>query len=241
MLFLLGFISLALAGLGLPLEPATASEPERDDIPNETLDGDDNDNLLTGFASNDYLSGHLGDDILQGGDGADSLVGGMGNDTLIGGDGDDILHGYYDDDLLIGGEGSDLLFGGNGNDILDGREELATTDFLNGGAGDDWIFAGEGDHVNTGSGADHIGILASNNEPVVIDDMTEEDTIVIGIPEGSATPALSALADNGGVMIHIDGKPLVYLQGITSLDLGAIRFEELQKQGFFLFNSALFD
>ncbi|WIV50628.1 calcium-binding protein [Marivivens sp. LCG002] len=227
MLLLLSLIGFALAGIAMPTAP---EETETETPPDQTdmvVNGGPLNDLLSTLAGDDYLAGHLGDDILKGGDGADTLIGGMGDDTLVGGDGDDTLHGYYDNDLLIGGQGSDLIFGGNGNDILDGREPDPQKDFLNGGAGDDWIVAGAGDHVNSGSGSDTIALLSEYDAPVVVDDMTDEDTIIIGYPAQSAQPALSAEADSGGIMIFGDGKPLVYLQGATNFDLGAIRFEAL--------------
>ncbi len=230
MLLLLSLIGFAIAGLSLPIDNETdeTSEPENTIPPEDmVVNGGPLNDILSSLDGDDYLAGHSGNDILKGGNGSDTLIGGMGEDILIGGNGDDILHGYYDDDLLIGGEGSDLMFGGNGDDILDGREETHQQDFLNGGAGDDWIIAGAGDHVNSGSGSDFVAVLSENDAPVVIDDFADEDTILVGYPSGTTEPALSAQADNGGIMILTDGKPLVYLQGVANFDFGSIKFEEL--------------
>ena len=67
---------------------------------NDTLIGNDNDNLLGGLGGNDTLEGGAGSDVLDGSDGNDTLRGGAGNDSLIGGAGADILDG---------GEGKDFV------------------------------------------------------------------------------------------------------------------------------------
>jgi Ca2+-binding RTX toxin-like protein len=101
---------------------------EAKDINNKitvTLNGDDNDNKITGHwgndlinggKGNDILSGENGDDILNGGDGNDILYGGNGNDVLDGGAGNDNLYGNAGNDTLIGGTGNDYMAGGTGND-----------------------------------------------------------------------------------------------------------------------------
>ncbi|WP_306807346.1 calcium-binding protein, partial [Snodgrassella alvi] len=101
---------------------------EAQDINNKitvTLNGDDNDNKITGHwgndlinggKGNDILSGENGDDILNGGDGNDILYGGNGNDVLDGGAGNDNLYGNAGNDTLIGGTGNDYMEGGTGND-----------------------------------------------------------------------------------------------------------------------------
>jgi Ca2+-binding RTX toxin-like protein len=71
---------------------------------NDTLIGDDGDNILNGGAGNDTLTG---------GDGADTLIGGDGNDLLTGGDGNDTFvfneAGFGKDTItdFVAGEGTD--------------------------------------------------------------------------------------------------------------------------------------
>ncbi|WP_275413950.1 calcium-binding protein, partial [Snodgrassella communis] len=72
-----------------------------------TLNGDDNDNKITGHWGNDLINGGKGNDILSGGD---------GNDILNGDDGNDELYGNWGNDTLIGGTGNDYMEGGQGND-----------------------------------------------------------------------------------------------------------------------------
>lgn len=87
---------------------------------NDTLIGDDQDNVLygewnwnydgkVGNADDDTISGGDGDDQLFGSDGDDLLDGGADEDTLSGGMGEDTLNGGGDDDFLYGGSGKDLF------------------------------------------------------------------------------------------------------------------------------------
>lgn len=138
----------------------------------DTIMGNDEDNLieggagadsLTGGAGNDTLDGGTQFDYLDGGDGRDDLFGGMGNDTLYGGrdgdrlsggNGDDYLNGGMGNDLLVGGRGDDTLEGGNRNDrLIAGEGE----DFLYGGSGNDTLRAGaQNDYLNGGEGNDFL-------------------------------------------------------------------------------------
>ncbi|WP_370579852.1 hypothetical protein [Snodgrassella alvi] len=91
-----------------------------------TQNGDEKDNVISGW---------LGIDILNGGAGNDTLKGENGNDILNGGAGDDILWGGYGYDILNGGTGNDILKGGDwhkdryefeaghGYDVIDDRGE----------------------------------------------------------------------------------------------------------------------
>ena len=66
--------------------------------------------MLQGNIGNDTLNGDDGDDVLRGHDGADTLNGGLGDDTH---------HGYAGDDTIDGGEGGEndggdwVLYNGN--------------------------------------------------------------------------------------------------------------------------------
>ena len=93
--------------------------------------------VQNGGHGQDTLTGNDGNDILIGGTGKDTLIGNAGNDTLIGGNGTDLLLGNADDDLVYGGNGTDTLEGGLGNDTLTG-----------GNGGDVFVFA-SGDGTDT--------------------------------------------------------------------------------------------
>jgi Ca2+-binding RTX toxin-like protein len=105
-----------------------------------TENGDEKDNIITGWAGNDILNGGAGNDTLWGEDGNDVLNGGEGDDILNGGDGNDVLNGGEGDDILNGGDGNDVLNGGEGDDILNGGDG---SDILNGGAGNDTLNGGD--------------------------------------------------------------------------------------------------
>ncbi len=79
-----------------------------DDSAADTLNGDNGNDILTGYGGNDTYNG---------GNGSDQIYGGAGNDTLNGDAGDDYI---YD------AEGSNNFNGGAGNDLLDARFTTAT-------------------------------------------------------------------------------------------------------------------
>ncbi|MDQ5914759.1 MAG: large repetitive protein, partial [Pseudomonadota bacterium] len=82
------------------------------------LDGDSNDNVMTGNLSRDFIQGGGGNDVMYGMAGADYLDGGSGNDTLYGGDGPDILDGGVGADTMIGGLGDDVFIVDNVGDTV---------------------------------------------------------------------------------------------------------------------------
>ena len=100
----------------------------------QTIEGDEGNNILQGDTGDDTLYGHAGSDTLYGKEGDDTLYGGAGDDFVYGGEGDDTLYGGEGFDRLNGGEGDDTLYGGD-----DSR-----TDYLAGGEGDDTLYGGAG-------------------------------------------------------------------------------------------------
>lgn len=66
----------------------------------DTINGDDNVNVIWSGDGNDKVFGKGGDDEVQGGE---------GNDELYGGDGDDLVNGGNGDDLEGAGPGNDLF------------------------------------------------------------------------------------------------------------------------------------
>ena len=162
-------------------------------LPPESLDGNDDDNVIDGDDFDNWINGFGGDDALSGFGGSDVIDGGFGNDTLNGGDdtdylsgrdGDDTINGDEGDDFLWGGKDSDHLFGGIGNDHLYGDEG---TDFLFGEEGDDEFMDGAGnDEYTGGPGADtfrffqfYIGGVGGGQDKV-LDFELGVDRLVIG-------------------------------------------------------------
>jgi len=82
------------------------------------IQGDNNDNNLTGLPSITFLAPQFGNDIIYGLGGNDTLTGLSGDDTLHAGSGDDKLEGNNGNDFLISGEGLDTLNGGSGSDTF---------------------------------------------------------------------------------------------------------------------------
>uniref|UniRef100_UPI00286C5FAE calcium-binding protein n=1 Tax=Sphingomonas sp. TaxID=28214 RepID=UPI00286C5FAE len=156
--------------------------------------GTENDSLvsienLTGSAFNDSLNGNNFDNVLDGGAGNDLLFGRGGADTLIGGEGDDFLRGSDGADTLDGGNGWDRVSSfvvaptagisfdlniqgvaqdtGQGMDVLMGIEHASGTtlnDVLTGNGGDNWLWDGaDGDSTVAASGDDVISAGGGND------------------------------------------------------------------------------
>ncbi|WP_162419720.1 calcium-binding protein [Microvirga brassicacearum] len=83
-----------------------------------TMFGNDGNNVIDGGAGRDQLNGATGNDIVYGGDGDDTInESGDGSDVLNGGTGNDDLRAEGGNDVLDGGTGADQLKGGSGNDV----------------------------------------------------------------------------------------------------------------------------
>ena len=130
-----------------------------------------------GLAGNDYIVGLLNkDNTLFGDDGNDILIGGPQQDFMNGGRGNDRYDAWfgndqiYEDDALEGKTGTlvnndDFIAAGFGNDFIKAGEG---NDRIFGGPGDDYIFANgwyprdfSPDFINCGLGADTIGFYNS--------------------------------------------------------------------------------
>ena len=127
----------------------------------DTLTGDDGNNLLRGGAGADALTGGDGDDQLDGGDGADTLNGGAGADTLTGGG---------DADTFVFGD-SDTV-----TDFQDGSDLIDITDFdqiTDDSFGTDVAIQQSGDDVEI-----QIGDAVLTLSGVDADDITADDFIL---------------------------------------------------------------
>ena len=82
----------------------------------QSINGDETPNILSGGGGNDVLHGYDENDQLSGNVGTDQLWGEAGDDNLSGGIGNDHLYGGDGADRLEGGSGNDTLNGGTGND-----------------------------------------------------------------------------------------------------------------------------
>lgn len=112
--------------------------------------------VIAARQSGSTIEGYDQNDLLTGSALADSILGGDGNDTCRGGGGGDFIHGEEGHDTLLGGDGNDTLDGGSGRDILDG------------GAGDDVIFWSYGnDTLNGGAGVDILSFKGKDSAVIL--------------------------------------------------------------------------
>ncbi|GGE55347.1 serralysin [Agaricicola taiwanensis] len=150
---------------------------------NDSLRGDDDDNIVRGGAGHDELHGRGGDDALYGGDGNDSFSGGLGADHLDGGSGQDTARyvtaeatdafgtGLTVDLIDFGAntgeaEGDSYhsienVMGSNYHDIIRGTDAAngirgnGGDDLIDGRGGDDSLLGCDGDDILIGGlGAD---------------------------------------------------------------------------------------
>lgn len=139
---------------------------------NDTLEGDDNSNILDGgsagsdtvtfanyttavtasLATNTATAGGTTDTLIS----IENLTGGNGDDSLTGDAAANTLNGGVGNDTLVGGGGADILLGGAGNDTL------------NGGADDDILIGGAGADTFTGGGGNDT-VSYANSSALTID------------------------------------------------------------------------
>jgi Ca2+-binding RTX toxin-like protein len=134
---------------------------------NDTLSGNDANNVLDGGAGTDTVSyadrtagEHVAASLATGSGGqsaigeidgylrVENLLGGAGDDTLTGNGQDNVLIGALGDDTLAGGAGADVLSGEAGTDTASYAADSAGVDVsLDGSANDGIGGAAEGDNV----------------------------------------------------------------------------------------------
>jgi Ca2+-binding RTX toxin-like protein len=132
---------------------------EGDELHNiENLTGSWYDDTLIGNDGNNVLAGLGGNDTLKGGGGADTLYGGSGDDTLKGGGGADELNGgsgidtasYYDSGAgVFVWLGGDVASGGDAE-----GDELNSIENVTGSAHDDDLWGSDGANVLSGNDGD---------------------------------------------------------------------------------------
>ncbi len=137
----------------------------------DTIIGDNKNNILDGRAGNDTVFGLGGNDIVRGG---------IGNDVIGGGNKSNLFISKFTDgnDTVEGGSGNDSLIGGTGKDILDGGSGFDTADYSTLGRAITLEAAGI---VNKGSaGTDQIlniqKIIAATGRANAIDGSTGKST-----------------------------------------------------------------
>lgn len=153
---------------------------------NDTVYGDDGDNLLQGLDGDDYLFGDIGTDRIEGGENNDTLGGGAGADVIDGGNGTDTVQysDFYSASegvqinlgsgaLGVGGEaeGDSLSFIENatGSGFADAITGSIDVNVLSGGGGNDMLAGlSGGDTLNGGEGEDTANYSASNAAVTIV-------------------------------------------------------------------------
>jgi len=164
------------------------------------------------------LVGSIDAEILQGGDGADYILGEGGDDHVDGGFGDDILTGGAGSDVVIGGEGNDTLYAQPiPVDYMDGLEDV---NVLIGGGGDD--------RMSGGTGYDYFAFGDASGYDVITNFDPAKDTIAV-ITDVNGTGAQSAadlaLWDTGwGVIVDFGAGNMVELQWQSAANLSEANF-----------------
>ena len=108
---------------------------------------------VIGSRFNDTILGNELDNVLDGGDGDDTIAGSTGNNTLIGGKGNDVLHAFDGTNYIIGGEGIDTVLYGATNGIV---VNLTNASLNTGQAGGDTYKSVENVFINTLTGNDTV-------------------------------------------------------------------------------------
>jgi Ca2+-binding RTX toxin-like protein len=128
---------------------------------NDSITGNDSDNVLRGLRGDDTITGGGGTGTAKG-IGNDVLIGDEGNDTLIGGVGEDNLDGGVGNDLIEGGGDADVLVGGDGDDIIRGDTTQTGTspNFTDQGA--DELGAVKGSNLLTNASFEDAGLSAGD-------------------------------------------------------------------------------
>ena len=172
-----GLLNYKVIGNVATLELLTTTDPTMGG--NDTIQGNDDDDIAIGGAAADTINGGAGEDILIGDNGQvilttngirliETIAPGIGgSDTITGNQGNDIILGGFANDLLQGDEGNDIILGDNGkldyafegDAVVGSDSNLSTLDFITTTdptlGGNDEIYGGLGDdQILGGTGAD---------------------------------------------------------------------------------------
>ncbi len=172
----------------------------------DTLIGNDEENVLKGSGGNDRLNGMGGNDILEGGSGNDYLRDDEGKDVFRGGSGNDTVSyvghsGAVNINLATKENNSgdryssieSVLGTRQGDDTLRGSDK---DNFLSGDGGDDRLYGGSGN--DTLSGGDGDDYLRDTSGRDVFNGGAGQDTVVFYSRRDGVELDLSTGRNNGG-------------------------------------------
>jgi serralysin len=206
----------------------------------EKANGGSGNDTLVGNDANNVLQGKAGDDTIKGGMGADHVNGEDGNDTLIGGEGADALFGGIGQDTAsyesaAAGVVADMssttgTTGDAAGDTFSGVENLTGSkyaDTLRGDSGANTILGGAGaDAISGRGGADTI------NGGAGVDSLTgglDNDTFVFRANEANGDTVVDFIGNGllAGDQIVFEG----YGAGATFTQIDATRWEVASADG----------
>jgi len=117
------------------------------------------------------LQGGNDNDVITGGNGGDTILGGSGNDQLFGGSGNDSIDGGTNDDVIQGDDGTDTLVGGTGVNTVSYQSSMNGINITLDGTVNDTDGFGNTDNIGTqfrhvvgGNGADFISGNSDDNK-----------------------------------------------------------------------------
>jgi Ca2+-binding RTX toxin-like protein len=178
---------------GTDVDTYSAIENVKGTPQGDTINGDDNANVIEGVAGNDALVGGNGIDTLSYASapagvtvnlasGAQQPTGGAGTDTVSGFEN---VTGSSSDDSLTGDTAANTLDGRIGNDTLNGSD---AADVLLGGKGDDGLTGGLGDDALTGGEGSDTGDYSSAVATVTVD-------LSVTAPQNTSAAGTDTLAE----------------------------------------------
>ena len=234
----IGNFSNASSGFTIAPFPLNASDEEKRNYiienavgsdENDTIVGNDANNILRGetensqsfdiggsdyirgYGGNDIIYGDVGNDSLQGDGGNDSIIGGSDNDLAVGNSGSDTIFGGTGNDTISGGRGSDTIFGGDDNDFIHGGSaESNEIDVLIGGSGNDIFYLGDERGISYGFGA--------RKGFAIIRDYQDGDVIAVspGVQANDLTIEPKRYNNILGLGIYYDNDAIAFLENVTT-------------------------
>ncbi|MCB1651360.1 MAG: calcium-binding protein, partial [Alphaproteobacteria bacterium] len=181
-------------GTFAPFDPLPAGSPIFGYTTNDTINGDNNDNLIYGL---------WGIDTIHGLGGSDTIYGGEQGDLIFGDEGNDFLYGFH---------GSDIMDGGPGDDLIDGQSGFNTASYQSATSGVtvDLSIIGPQDTIGAGVdtlvqmkgliGSDYADILYGNVLLNHIDGGAGDDWIA----PGKADDIITGGAGADTIYLHAD-------------------------------------